>query len=133
MVHNQPIGTAAYFGDILEHADHPLAGQRDVDNDGRALARAVVLQVGGAELAPAGEAILGEVERPALVGGDRAPMTRHGATPALLPATAADGQLLLAMQPLDELVVHPPALAAQQRVQPPIAEPPPLAGEGAKP
>ena len=57
-------------------------------------------------------------------------MTRHGATPALLPATAADGQLLLAIEPLHELVVHSPALPAQQLVQPPIAEPPTLASEG---
>src|SRR5215213_7035953 len=133
VVDRQHVRVAAFGADLVEHANDPGARQRKVDQDRRALARAVVLQVGGAELAPAGEAILGEVERPALVGGDRAPMTRHRATPALPPATAADGQLLLAIQPLDELVGHPPALAAQQRVQPPIAEPPPLAGEGAKP
>jgi hypothetical protein len=53
------------------------------------------------------------------------------ATP-LLPATAADRQLLLAIEPLDELVVHPPALAAQQLVQPPVAEPATLAGKSAQ-
>src|SRR3954452_16211633 len=67
VVHDQHIGIATYFGDILEHADHPLAGQRDVDNDGRALTRAVVLEVGGAEPAAVGQAVLDEVQGPALV------------------------------------------------------------------
>jgi hypothetical protein len=106
-------------------------GQREVDQDRRALARAVVLEVGGAEPAAVGQAVLGEVQGPALVGGDRAPGARQpAAEPALLPAAAADGQLLLAVEALHELVVRPPALAAQQRVQPPVAEPAPLAGQG---
>src|SRR5919107_766409 len=71
-----------------------LARQREVDGDGRALARAVVLQVGGAEPATVGQAVLGEVERPSLVGGDRAPgACRHAAEPALLAAAAADREL----------------------------------------
>jgi hypothetical protein len=106
-------------------------GQREVDQDRRALARAVVLEVGGAGPAAVGQAVLGEVQGPALVGGDRAPGARQpAAEPALLPAAAADGRLLLAVEALHELVVRPPALAAQQRVQPPVAEPAPLAGQG---
>jgi hypothetical protein len=63
-------------------------------------------------------------ERPALVGGDRAPGARqHAAEPALLAAVAADRELLFLVEPVDELVVHLPALATQQLVQPPVAEP----------
>src|SRR4051812_17897316 len=80
----------------------------------------------------AGEAVLGEVQRPALVGGDRTPVTGHAAAASLLPATAADRQLLLAIEPFHQLVVHLPALAAQQLVQAAVAEPPPLAGKDAK-
>ena len=40
--------------------------------------------------------------------------------------------LPLAVQPLDELVVGLPALAAQQLVQPAVAEPAPLGGKGAE-
>jgi hypothetical protein len=66
----------------------------------------------------------------AAIGGDRAPGARqHAAKPALLPAAAADGQLLLAVEPLHELVVGLPSLAAQERVQPSVAEPAPLAGK----
>src|SRR5215207_3179347 len=133
IVHNQHVGVAAFAGDVLQHRDHPLARQREVGEDRRALARAVVLQVGGAEPAAVGEAVLGEVERPALVGGDRAPRDRqHAAEPALLPAAAADRELLLLIEPVDELVVGREALATQQLVQPPVAEPAPLAAEGAQ-
>src|SRR3712207_9284598 len=92
------------FRSVLEHGDHPPARQREVDQDRRALARAVVLQVGGAEPAAVGQAVLGEVERSALVGGDRTPGARHhAAEPALLPAAPADGQLLLAIETLHEI------------------------------
>src|SRR5918993_685887 len=130
VVHDQHVRVAAVAGDVLEQADHPVSRQREVDQDGRALARAVVLEVGGAEPAAVGQAVLGEVQGPALVGGDGAPGTRQHAAKSLLPVAAADRQLLLAIEPLDELVVHPPALAAQQLVEPPVAEPAPLAGQG---
>jgi hypothetical protein len=130
VVDHQHVGVAARLGGIVEHRHHPLAGQREVDRDRRALAGAIVLQVGGAELAPAGQTVLGEVQGPALVGGDRAPVPGHGPAAALLPAAAAEGQLLLAIQPRDELMVGPPALATEQLVQPPVAEPAALAGEG---
>src|SRR5918998_6039514 len=105
VVHDQHVRVAAVAGDVLEHRHHPLAGQREVDQDGRALARAVVLEVSGTEPAAVGQAILGEVQGPALVGGDRAPMPGHAAATSLLPATAADRQLLLAVEALDQLVV----------------------------
>src|SRR3712207_4329967 len=50
IVDHQRVGIAARAGGILKHRDHPLAGQREVDQDRRTLARAIVLQVGGAEL-----------------------------------------------------------------------------------
>src|SRR3712207_4578296 len=133
IIHDQHVRVAALTGDVVEHAGHPLPREREVDQDRRALARAVVLQVGGAEAAAIGQAVLGEVQGPALVGGDRAPVPGRAAPALLLPATAADRQLLLAIEPLHKLVVDLPALAAQQLVQPPVAEPAPLAGKGAKP
>src|SRR3712207_9567595 len=87
------------FRSVLEHGDHPPARQREVDQDRRALARAVVLQVGGAEPAAVGQAVLGEVQGPALVGGDRAPRARqHGAGPALPPAAPTDRELLFLVE-----------------------------------
>jgi hypothetical protein len=48
-----------------------------------------------------------------------------------LPATAVvEGQLLLAIDALHELVVGGEALATRQLVQPSVAEPAPLAGQG---
>src|SRR3712207_3416076 len=124
VVGHQHVGVAAFTGDVLEQADHPLARQREIDQDGRALARAIVFEVDGAEPAAVGQAVLGEVQGPALVGGDRAPRARqHAAMPAFLPAPTPDRQLLLAIEPLDELVVGLPALATEQLVQPPVAEP----------
>ncbi len=109
-------------------------GQREVDQDRRALARAVVLEVGGAEPAAVGQAVLGEVQGPALVGGDRAPRARrHAAEPPLLPAAAADRELLFLIEPVDELVVRRPSLATQQLVAAAIAEASALAGKSAKP
>jgi hypothetical protein len=51
---------------------------------------------------------------------------------ALLPAAAADRELLLAVQALDELVVDHEALPTQQFVQPPVAEASSLAGKSAQ-
>jgi hypothetical protein len=133
IVHDQHVRVAAFAGCRLEHTDHPLAGQREVDEDRRALTGAVILQIGGAELAAVGQAVLGEIERPALVGSDRAPGAgHHAAKPALLPATAAQCELLLPIQPVDELVVGEEALPTQQLVQPAITEASSLAGEGAQ-
>src|SRR5215208_2861431 len=77
-----------------------------------------------------GQAVFGEVQGPALVGGDRAPGARHDTEPTLLAGAAADRQLLLAIEPLHELVVGHKTLPAQQFVQPPVAEPAALAGKG---
>ena len=134
VVDHQHVRIASFPGHVVQHRDHTLAGQREVDCDRRALARAVVLQVGCAELAAVGQAVLGEVQRPALVSSDRAPASDAVATEAaLLPAAPADRQLLLTVQPLDAFVVHAPALSTQQLVQPAVAEPSTLAGENPEP
>lgn len=91
VVHHQRVGVAARLGGIFEHRHQPSAEQREIDGDGRALAGAIALQVGGAELAPVGRANVGEVQGSALVGGDRAPARGHGSAAALSPATATDG------------------------------------------
>src|SRR3954454_11808930 len=130
VVHDQHVGIAAFTGNVLEHGGHPPAREREIDQDRRALARAVVLEIGGSEPTAVGQAVLDEVQGPALVGGDRAPGARHDTAFALLPAAATDGQLLLAIEPLHELVVGLPPLAAQEHVQPSVAEPAPLAGKG---
>src|SRR4051812_11549916 len=65
-----------------------------------------------------GQAVLDEVQGPALVGGDRAPGARRDTAPALLPAAPTDCGLLLLIEAVDELVVGRETLPTQQLVQP---------------
>jgi hypothetical protein len=73
VIHDQDIGVSPFTGHAFQHFHDPLARQRKIHLDRRALPGAIVLEVGGAELAAIGQRIAGEVERPALVGRDLAP------------------------------------------------------------
>lgn len=73
VIDDQDIGIAPFSGHTFQHLDHPLARQREIRLDGRTFARAVVFQIGRAELTAICQRVAGEVERPALVGRNRAP------------------------------------------------------------
>ena len=60
-------------GHAFQHVHDPLSRQRNIHLDRRALPSAIVLEPGSAELAAIGQRVAREVERPALVGGNRAP------------------------------------------------------------
>lgn len=62
VVDDQDIGVSAFAGHAFQHVHDPLARQREVRLDRRAFAGAIVLEVGGAELATVGQSIAGEVE-----------------------------------------------------------------------
>jgi len=87
-------------------------------------AGAIILEVGSAELAAVGQRVAGEVERPALVGGDGAPGALAGIARDLLALGAAQPQPFFAVDPLNDLHVHLEALANQLGVQHAIAIPP---------
>src|SRR6266576_3082351 len=52
---------------------------------------------------------------------------------AAAPATAADREALLAIQPIGPLQIHGVALPAQQHMEPPVAEAPTLRGQRTEP
>ncbi len=119
-------GPAAPADDGVQLAGDPQARERGVGHQRQAFARAVVDHRQDAEPATVGQLVGDEVQAPALVGTQRRlhrPPCTHG---PLAPAAPAHRQPLLAINPLDPLLVHQPALAPQQHVQAPIAEPPPL-------
>lgn len=73
VINDQDIGVTRFTSRVLNHCDHPLSRQREIQLDRRALPSAVVLEVGGPELAAIGQRVAGEIERPALIGGVWAP------------------------------------------------------------
>src|SRR6267154_5134326 len=118
---------------IASSARDASPADRGVGHQRQTLAGAVVVHLQDPEPAPVGELVGDEVETPALVG-DRGclyrPPRSHG---PLAPAALANHQPLLAIQTLNALFVDRMALAPQQHMQPPIAEPPPLLGQGLQP
>ena len=73
---------------------------------------------------PSAERIRQEVQAPALIGTLRQRHRRSCAQRTLAAAAPAHLQPFLAVEPAELLVVHDDAFAAEQDVQPPIAEPP---------
>src|SRR6267154_3210774 len=124
---------AAPADDRVQRARDASPADRGVGHQRQTLAGAVVVHLQDPEPAPVGELVGDEVETPALVG-DRGclyrPPRSHG---PLAPAALANHQPLLAIQTLNALFVDRMALAPQQHMQPPIAEPPPLLGQGLQP
>ena len=127
VIDNQDVWISQITGNALSHVHDPLAGQREVHLDRRALPGAIVLEVGGAELATVGQRVAGEIERPALVGCDRAPGTLTPLARDLLALGAAQPQAFFSVDALDNLDIHPESLADQFGMQHAIAIPPVLA------
>jgi len=80
------------------------------------------------EAASIGELVLHEIHRPSGVGHRLGDKRRAGAEGALAAPPSPDCQTLLAVEPLGALAVHHMAVATQDHMQPPIAEPPVLLG-----
>ena len=113
----------------IQLARDACPGDRRVGDRRQALAREVVDHDQDPE-APGGKAVRDEVERPALIRlrqGQCGPRTGR----ALAATPAANHQFLLAVQPIQLLVVHAHALALEQDAEPPVAEAPALAGQAA--
>ena len=112
--------------DGIELTRHPSARDGRVDDQRQALAGEVIDYDEHPEAAPVGQHVRHEVEAPALVG-----LLRHGhwrsCAQCPFAATAtANRQSLFPVDPEQLFVVQPDALALQQDVQAPIAEPPPF-------
>ena len=113
---------AAQRDDEVEHTRDPRAGQRGVGLDPQALAGVVILHGEQAQRTTADHAVMHEVEAPSLVGALRRGRRRTAAHDALLaPPTLTHLQALLAIQPVNPLVVVRDAVAAQEHKQTPIA------------
>src|SRR5579863_4058764 len=78
------------------------------------------------EAAPVAECVRDEVERPALVDGERQHHRRPRSQRALTAAAPAHHQLFLTVQPIELLAVHRVSFAGQQPTQTPVAEAAPL-------
>ena len=124
VIDDQDIGVSPLAGHAFQHLDHPLARQREIHLDGRAFARAVVFQIGRAELTAIGQRVAGEVERPALVGRNRAPGLFTTLARDLLALGAAQPQPFFAVDAFDHLHIHAEVLPNELCVQHAIAIPP---------
>ena len=120
---------AARGDERLELARDPQPGERCVGDQGEAFPRAVVDHGQDPEAPAIGHLVGDEVERPALVGRHRDQHRRSRAHRPLAAAAAAHGQLLLAIDAEQPLVVDHMALSPQQHVQTPIPEAPSLMGD----
>ena len=123
----------AYLRDAIEHARHPLARQREVHLDHRALTRAIVHERERPKHPPIAERVAHKIHAPPLVrprrGGHRRPR-HHGAAPAL---TASHLQAFFLIHALHALVIDVLAFTPQDAAQLPIALPPAARGEFMQP
>ena len=126
-------GPTALADDGVQFAGDAPARDRGVGHQRQALARAVVDHGQDAEAPAVGHLVGDEVQAPALVGRQRRLHRPARADRPLAPAPPAHRQPLLAVDPLDPLPVDGMALAPEQHVQPPVAEAPPLLGQGLQP
>ena len=110
----------------VELARHPDAGERGVGDQRQAFAGAVVDHRQDAEAAAVEELIGDEVERPAIVGGERDRHRRPRSHRPLASAPPPHHQPFFPIEPEQPLVVHDIAFAAEQDVQATIAEAPAL-------
>jgi len=117
---------ASLGNQIDQLTDHPPARDRRVDHCSQAFARHVIDDVEHPETTAGGKLVVNEVQAPALVGErqHRRGGPRANGAPSALPAP--DRQPFFAIEPLSPLAVDRDAVAAEQDVQPPIAEPPAL-------
>ena len=113
----------------IKFTPDPRTRDRRVGDQAHALPAVVINDSKDPEPPPTGEGIGYEVEAPALVGPLRDRHRCPRAQSPLAPAPAAHLQPLLTIEPPELLVVHRPSFPTQQPVQPPIAEPPSLAGQ----
>ena len=73
------------------------------------------------EAPPVGQAVGQEIEAPPLMRRVAGGGSTRGRTDALLAPLSPGSQPFLAIEPVDPLVVDPPAFPPQQDVQPPVA------------
>jgi len=120
---------AARYGQLIKHAHHALARQREVDFDRRRLAREVIDARECAKLPPVAQCVRDEVHAPPLVrcAWRREWHARHRDALALPPA---DVESFFPIDPLYELPIDDIAFAPQQHVEPPIAPARALRREG---
>jgi hypothetical protein len=123
VVGDQAQGLATPGDDGIELARHPGAGERGVGHQAETFPGEVIDHRQDAEPPPVGEAVAQEVKRPALIRSLRDRHRPPRPQRPLAPATAADLQPLLGVEPPELLMVHPDPLTPQQHPQPPIAEP----------
>ncbi len=113
--------TASLLTQPLQHPRHiqPRKSRRDFDT--QTFPRAVVDDVEQPDFAPISEAVLHEIERPALVRTTA--RQKHTPRPAALLPTILPPQVqtLFAIQTMHAFLVHPLATPSQKCMQPPIS------------
>ena len=108
----------------VQLAGDPQARQRGVGDRGQALTGEVIDHRQNAEAPALDQRVRDEVQGPALVRPLRQGHRRAGAQSPLPAAPLPDHQPLLAIEPVELLVVQHGPLPAEQDVQPPVAEAP---------
>ena len=107
--------------DIVEFPGHAPAGDRGVGDQRQAFSGAVVDHRQDAEAPTVGQLVGDKVQAPALVGCQRRRDRPPRPDRPLAPAAPAHRQPLLAIKPLDPLLVDRMAFAPQQHMQAAIA------------
>ena len=115
--------TTPAFGDPVELAHDPRAGERGVDDQAETLAGEVVDEGQHPEAPAAGERVHHEVQRPALVRTLRHRHRRPRAECPFAAATLAHGQAAPRVEPEQLLVIDPDPCRANRSLQATIAEP----------
>src|SRR5262245_4414225 len=114
---------AALGDEQIQFTGNTHARERRINHQRQALPRAVIDDGEDAEAPSVGELVRYEVERPALVGTQRHQHRRPGPDRSLAPATTANGELLLPIEPEQLLVVHDETFAPQHHEKTPVTEP----------
>ncbi len=124
---------AATPDDLVEFADNPSSRDRGVRDRAEAFLGDVVEDVENAKAPARTELVVDEVERPAGIRRRRDEDRRPRAHGSFAAAATADRKAFLAIEALRLLPVHDVPFAAQQYVQPPVAETALLARQFAQP
>src|SRR6185436_16726251 len=90
----------------IKYASHDDPGKRCADLDGQALSAEVVDHIQDAELSSVRERVAHEVHRPSCVDAESWRQRLTADAPQILAATPRELQPLLAVQPIDALVIH---------------------------
>src|SRR5216683_7166288 len=101
----------------FQYSLHPLAGEREVDLDGQTLPTPFIDHRQRAKASSIEQPVVNEVERPRLICGRRRLPHHAQMAQAFASSAPSQRQPFCPVQPLDPLVVNPPAFTSDELVE----------------